>query len=81
MQDEDDPNCQSSFQMTFFHEIGYVLGLGHSEIPSAMMYPWYQDKVTSLSSDDIMSLEYLYGVKQHTSSSTTVTFKADTGSR
>ncbi len=42
------------------HEIGHALGLGHSDVPGAVMYPYYK-VVTGLSSDDIAAIQALYG--------------------
>jgi hypothetical protein len=43
------------------HEAGHALGLGHSDIPSAVMYPYYKLS-TGLTSDDIAAIQALYGV-------------------
>jgi hypothetical protein len=42
------------------HEAGHALGLGHSDLPGAVMYPYYRVS-TSLSSDDIAGIQNLYG--------------------
>ncbi len=42
------------------HEAGHALGLGHSDNPSAVMYPYYQLS-TGLTSDDIAAVQALYG--------------------
>ena len=42
------------------HEAGHALGLGHSEQPGAVMYPYYRF-VYGLSSDDIAGIQDLYG--------------------
>jgi hypothetical protein len=41
------------------HEAGHALGLGHSDQPSAVMYPYYR-RATGLSSDDIDAIRQLY---------------------
>jgi hypothetical protein len=42
------------------HEAGHALGLGHSDQPGAVMYPYY--KLSSgLASDDIAAIQDLYG--------------------
>jgi Matrixin/Glucodextranase, domain B len=42
------------------HETGHSLGLGHSDNPSSVMYPYYRQQ-TVLTSDDIAGLQALYG--------------------
>ena len=41
------------------HELGHALGLGHSDRPQAVMYPYYRT-LTSLQSDDIAAVQRLY---------------------
>lgn len=42
------------------HEAGHALGLGHSDVPSAVMYPYYK-LLTGLTNDDIAAIQALYG--------------------
>jgi len=42
------------------HEAGHALGLGHSDQPGAVMYPYYRF-ATALTSDDIAGIRALYG--------------------
>jgi hypothetical protein len=42
------------------HEAGHALGLGHSDRPGSVMYPYYR-QVTGLASDDIAGIQDLYG--------------------
>jgi hypothetical protein len=42
------------------HEAGHALGLGHSDRPGSVMYPYYR-QVTGLSDDDIAAVRELYG--------------------
>ncbi len=42
------------------HEIGHALGLYHSAVTSAVMYPTYQTRYTALSSDDIAGIQNIY---------------------
>lgn len=44
------------------HEFGHALGLGHSDRPGAVMYPYYRT-LTTLSSDDVDAVKSLYGIK------------------
>jgi hypothetical protein len=43
------------------HEAGHALGLGHSDQPGAVMYPYYRTSI-GLTSDDIAGIQNLYGV-------------------
>ena len=42
------------------HEAGHALGLGHSDKPGAVMYPYYRMSA-GLSADDIQGVQDLYG--------------------
>jgi hypothetical protein len=44
------------------HEAGHALGLGHSDQPGAVMYPYYK-VATGLAGDDIAAIQALYGVQ------------------
>ncbi len=41
------------------HEAGHALGLGHSDNPNSVMYPYYR-RVTALTEDDIAAIRELY---------------------
>lgn len=45
------------------HEAGHALGLGHSDQPGAVMYPYYRMTAT-LNSDDIAGIRALYGAPE-----------------
>jgi hypothetical protein len=44
------------------HEAGHALGLGHSDRPGAVMYPYYA-QATGLTADDIGAIQDLYAAK------------------
>ncbi|TVU28457.1 hypothetical protein EJB05_19974, partial [Eragrostis curvula] len=45
------------------HEIGHLLGLGHSSVPDAIMYPTIRTgtRKVELASDDVQGIQSLYG--------------------
>lgn len=43
------------------HEIGHILGLGHSKVQSALMAPYYSPNVEKPQNDDIRRIQSLYG--------------------
>ena len=45
------------------HEAGHALGLGHSDQPGAVMYPYYH-QAYGLSSDDVAGIQDLYGARE-----------------
>jgi hypothetical protein len=51
------------------HEAGHALGLGHSDRPGSVMYPYYH-LATGLTADDIAGIQDLYGVASSTPPST-----------
>lgn len=46
------------------HEFGHSLGLSHSSVQGAIMYPYYQSLTSDfkLSSDDITGIQAIYGI-------------------
>jgi hypothetical protein len=56
------------------HEAGHALGLGHSDRPGSVMYPYYR-QAAGLTSDDIEAIRALYGTRDATT--TTATAPAD----
>ncbi len=47
-------------QTVFTHENGHVAGLGHSDDPNAVMYPYYLGARCTLGQDDINGISFLY---------------------
>ncbi|KAL3319464.1 hypothetical protein Ciccas_001874 [Cichlidogyrus casuarinus] len=45
------------------HELGHSMGLGHSEVSTAIMFPYYLStwKRVQLDDDDIRGMQKLYG--------------------
>lgn len=46
------------------HEIGHALGLDHSSIPTALMYPVISRRTTGITDDDTAAIQALYGRPQ-----------------
>ena len=52
------------FRAVCAHEIGHLLGLGHSKFETALMYPYYSPHIeTPQIKDDIPRIQRLYGKK------------------
>jgi hypothetical protein len=63
------------------HEIGHVLGMGHSQIASADMYAYYQYVKQTLSSDDVAGIQSIWGAAPaDTGSNQTMSNATDTWS-
>ncbi len=52
------------------HELGHALGLGHTDTPGTVMYPYYR-RHTALTSADIAVLRSLYAARDTTTPTTT----------
>jgi len=48
-------------ETTILHELGHALGLGHSEVVFAVMYPYYTGTNRGLSWDDVHGIRTMYG--------------------
>lgn len=46
------------------HEIGHSIGLGHSTLPTSLMYSFYSETTRSLQADDIAAVQEIYGAAQ-----------------
>ena len=44
------------------HELGHALGLGHSDLPGAVMYPYYR-RAQALTEEDIRAIRQLYAAR------------------
>lgn len=65
------------------HELGHSLGLSHSAVGDATMYPYYSacsQELRSLAADDIAGAQALYGTAKSTNSAPTVSITSPTTS-
>lgn len=76
--DEDENWTQTSTGSNLFlvaaHEFGHALGLAHSQVQTALMYPTYQYVTTEgykLPDDDRQGIQTLYGARETSSQPTT----------
>jgi len=81
--DDDDAWHAGSYVDLFsvaLHELGHSLGLGHSDNPNAVMYPYYS-QVTGLAEEDIAAIRTLYAAREaEAQPPTNVSVSPDSGS-
>ncbi|XP_049826441.1 matrix metalloproteinase-2-like isoform X2 [Aethina tumida] len=67
MQGQTEPGSTNLFNVAA-HEFGHSLGLGHSSVENALMYPWYKEMVDGfdyeLPEDDRNGIQQLYGRRE-----------------
>jgi hypothetical protein len=52
------PSSVDLYSVTL-HELGHALGLGHSDVPGSVMYPYYR-RATTLTTEDVQAILGLY---------------------
>jgi hypothetical protein len=57
-------NSNYDLQTVSIHEIGHALGLSHSSVSTANMYPSYKTIQRALTSDDINGIQAIYKARQ-----------------
>lgn len=64
-----------SFYAVAVHEFGHSLGLSHSSVEGAIMFPYYQPATDNytLSHDDIIGIQAIYGASSSVAFSTSFT--------
>ncbi|XP_034189072.2 matrix metalloproteinase-2 [Osmia lignaria lignaria] len=65
LQDDNNEDGTSLFAVAA-HEFGHSLGLAHSSVPGALMYPWYQGLSSNyeLPEDDRHGIQQMYGAPE-----------------
>ena len=58
---DNNSNSPIDFKRVALHEVGHTLGLDHSGTTASIMYPLYQNNVTTLQTDDINGIRAIYG--------------------
>ncbi|MBF0587751.1 MAG: matrixin family metalloprotease, partial [Magnetococcales bacterium] len=56
-----DSNNEKRFVRALTHELGHVLGLGHSEHPYSIMYANPYNDIATITDDDVEGIQALYG--------------------
>ncbi|CAO1440314.1 unnamed protein product [Diamesa hyperborea] len=80
---KDDGSEGVNFFNIALHEIGHALGLGHSDVREALMYPSYRmiNYRRELHEDDIQGIQSFYGVRQRIFPRTTTSRRTTTTQR
>ncbi|HBH54692.1 MAG TPA: hypothetical protein DDY91_22645 [Planctomycetaceae bacterium] len=52
--------ANTDIQTVALHELGHILGLGHSSVAGAVMFPTYGGALTTLQQDDLNGIRFLY---------------------
>ena len=57
-------NSNYDLESVALHELGHALGLGHSQLNTAVMYAYYHGVDQTLSTDDTSGMQAVYGPRQ-----------------